>query len=173
MTGNLLPIPEEQILPRLLATTVLGVPETARERSLLAARQHHRTRIPMLPERIQECRSKPEIPGHKLAGILRPVHPREIEYKIRLGAPRVQFHRRTIDIVFEHFFDTASVMPDLIGHLEPIVPRLPVPDIFQLRAQVPAHETLRAGHQNLHITKISKISCFVLSFSLRNSGLPI
>ena len=120
---------EEQILPRLLAAAVLGVPETARQRSLLARRQHHRARIPMLPQRIQQGRCEPEIPAHELSRILRPVHPREVEHEVRLRAPAVQLLRRGIEVVLEHLVN---------GHA--IVPGLSVPDILQLRAEVLAHE---------------------------------
>ena len=37
LCAGLLPVPKEQVLPRLLAPAVLGVAETARQRSLLGA----------------------------------------------------------------------------------------------------------------------------------------
>ena len=76
LCARILSIPQEQILPRLLRTPILGVPEPARQRSLLARREHHRAGVSMLPQRIQQGRCKPEIPFHKLRSILRPVHPR-------------------------------------------------------------------------------------------------
>ena len=149
-------IVEEQLLPRLLAAAVLRVPEPARERRLLARAQHHRARVPMGPERIQQGRREPEVPRHELGGILRPVHPREIEHEIRFRAPRIQLRRRTVDVVLKHLVDGQFIVISTkrSAWRNLIVPRLPVPDILQLRAQVPTHETLRARHQDFHSTKI-------------------
>ena len=97
----------------------------------------------MLLEGLEKRASKPEIPLHELGGILRPVHPREIEHEIRLRAPRIQLRRRRVNVVFEHLVN---------GHA--IIPRLPVPDILQLRTKVLTDKPLRARNKNLHYLTI-------------------
>ena len=137
--ARVLAVLEEQVLPGFLAAAVLGIPETPRQRRLLAARQHHRANVLMLPEGVQECRCKSEVPAHELAGILRPVHPREIEHEVRLRAPTIQFLGRGIEVVFIYFRDGNTVIAGFA-----------VPDVFQLSAEVSAYEAFSAGDKYLH-----------------------
>ena len=109
LRAGVLAVLEEQVLASLLAAAVLGVSEAARQRRLLRARQHHRAGVPMLLERIQQGRCEPEIPRHELSRILRPVHPCEVEDKVRLRAPTVQFLGRGIEVVFIYLRDGDAV----------------------------------------------------------------
>ena len=147
-----LPVFQEQILPRLLAAAVLGVPEPARQRRLLGGRKHHRAGVVMLPERLQECRCKPEIPAHELLHILRPVHPRQIEHKIRLRTPLIQLCRGRVEVVFIYVRN---------GHA--VVAGFAVADVFKLCAEVLSDEALCACHKYLHFT--------IIVISLSHSGL--
>ncbi len=133
-------IVEEQLLPRLLAAAVLRVPETACERRLLAAGEHHRADVVVLLERVEKRAGESEIAFHELRSILRPVHPREIEHEVRLRAPTVQFLGRGIKVVFIHLRDGNA-----------IVAGLSVFDVFELSAKVSAYEAFGAGDKYLHI----------------------
>ena len=85
-------------------------------------------------EGIQQGRCEPEIPLHELGRILGPIHPREVEHKVRLGAPAVQLLGRGIEVIFIYFRDGDTV-----------VARLSVLNVFQLRTKVSAYEAFSAG----------------------------
>ena len=97
-------------------------------------------------EGIQQRRRETEIPAHELADLLRAVHTREVEHKVRLRTPRIQLLRRGIEVIFKDF-----------RHGNAVVPRLPVPNVLQLCAQVLTYEPLRAGDQYLHGTDTTAI----------------
>ena len=97
----------------------------------------------MLLERIQQGRCEPEIPAHKLAGILRSVHPCEVEHEVRLRTPEVQFLGRGIEIVLVNFRDGDAVVAGFA-----------VLDILQLCAEVSAYEAFGSGNKYLHKTVV-------------------
>ena len=134
---------QEKFLAGQFASAILGIAEPTRQTGLLATSEHHRASVIVLFERLEKGTGKTKVAPHELRGILRPVYAREIEHKVGLGAPLIQLCRARVDVVLEHLVD---------GHA--IIPRLPVPDILQLRTQVPSHETLGAGHKYSHIAKI-------------------
>jgi len=137
--ARLAAIIEEQILARLFAAAIFGVAEAARETGLLGAREHHRALVPVLFERIEKRRGEAEIARHKLFLVLRPVHARKVEYEVRLLAPGVELLRRGIEVIFIHIRN---------GHA--VIAGFAVLDVVELCAEVPSHETLGAGNQNLH-----------------------
>lgn len=118
-------------------------------------RQHHRVGIPVLPECLEQCRCKPEISLHKLLHILRSIHPSKVEHEVRLSAPSVEFRESGVEVVFKYPFDTPPVMPDLIGHLKSIVPRLPVPDIFRLSTKVFTYKSFGSCYKYVHFLYMS------------------
>ena len=151
-----LPILQEQVLPRLLASAVLGIPEPARQRRLLAAGQHHRAGVLVLTEGIQECRCKPEIPAHELLHILRPIHPRQVEHKVRLRAPLIELSGGRVEVVFIYVRDGYAV-----------VASFSVADVFKLCAEVLAYETLGTGDKYLHYSLGYSSSRQMLCFCVR------
>ena len=101
----------------------------------------------MLLECIQQGRCEPEVPAHELAGILRPVHAREVEHEVRLRAPAVQFFGRGIKVVFIYFRDGDAV-----------VACLAVADILKLCAEVSAYEAFGAGDEYSHVIVNSQLA---------------
>lgn len=155
LRAGVLAVFEEEVLPRLLAAAVFGIPEPTRQRRLLARAQHHRASVVMLLERLQQCRCKPEIPAHELLDILRPVHPRQVEHEVRLRAPLVELCRGGIEVVFIYVRDGNAVVAGFA-----------VADVFKLCAEVLSDETLSAGNKYLHISYMA-----IILFSLSKTAL--
>ena len=138
--ARILAIFEEEILPRLFGSAVLGIAESAGEAGLLATGEHHRTCVAVLFQSVNERGCKAEIPGHELILVLRAVHPCQVKDEIAVAAPDIQLLGSRIQVILKYLIHS---------HIA-IATRLAVTDIFQLRAQVFPHEALGAGNQYLH-----------------------
>ena len=101
----LLAILKEQVLPSLLAATILAVSETTRQTCLLRAGKHHRTTVAVLLQGVQQRTGKAEVALHKLLLVLWAIHSGEIEHEIRLRTEFVQKIRIGINIIFVDFLD--------------------------------------------------------------------
>ena len=139
LRASFLAVLEEQVLAGLLAAAILGVPEAARQRRLLGARQHDRAGVPMGLEGIQQGRCEPEIPLHELSGVLGPIHSCEVEHKVRFGAPAIQFLGRGVEVVFIYFRDGNAVVAGPT-----------VTDVFKLCAEVSSYEAFGASNKYYH-----------------------
>ena len=93
----------------------------------------------MLLESVQKDGCEPEVTGHELAGIFRPVYPCEVKNEVRLITPAVQFFWSGIKVVFKDFCDGDTVVTGLA-----------ITDVLQLCAEVPAYETLGASDKYSH-----------------------
>lgn len=100
----------------------------------------------MFLERVEQGTREPEVPAHELAGVLRPVHPREVEHEVCLRTPTVQFLWRGIKVVFIHLRDGDA-----------IVAGLSVFDVLQLHAEVSAYEAFGAGNEYSHTVTINHL----------------
>lgn len=135
---------EEQPLSRQLGLAVGGAGVTALEARLGGAREHDRAAVPMALQEAQQLRGEPEVAGHELRGVLGPVHAREVEDGVGLGA------------------EARELLPGRVGvalvdgqRQEPRVPLaavLPVADGLERLDQVPADEPLGAGDEDPHAT---------------------
>ena len=139
--SGLLAVAEHQFLAGLLAHAVLRFAEAAGEGGLDGTGNHHRAGVAVLLESVQKHGRESEIPIHELPGVLRAVDAGEVEHEVALAAPPVQLLRGGVDVVLE----------DLLYRQVPAAPRLAVPYVLKLCAEVPSHETLRARHENLHL----------------------
>ena len=110
------------------------------ERRLDRRRHHHRTTVPVPFQRLQKRRGETEIPRHELHRILRAVHPRQIEHEVRIAAPHLQLLRTTVHVILIDILDGHPFIP----------PRLPVTDVPQLGAKVPANEPFSPRNQYPH-----------------------
>ena len=99
----LLSVLKEEVLPCFLASSVLAVAETACERSLSAAGEHHRGLVPVFLEGVKKGAGKTEVALHKVLRVLRTVYTGEIKYEVTFLTPLVKFFRSRIDIVLEDF----------------------------------------------------------------------
>ena len=97
---RLLTVLPEQFLARQLALPVLAAGIAPFKARLNTAGEHDRRFIPVLLQRIQKKRPESKVALHELFRIFRPVHPGEIEHKIRITAVCIQLLRRGINIVF-------------------------------------------------------------------------
>ena len=139
-----LAVAEEQVLARLLAAPVLAVAKAAGQRGLLTRAEHHRAGVVVPAERVQQRRGEAEIALHELGSVLWPVHAREVEHEVCLGAPAVQFLGRGLEVVFIYFRDGDAVVAGFA-----------VADVLQLCAEVSANEAFGAGYKYLHSAKLA------------------
>ena len=136
----LLSILQEKVLPCFLASAVLTVAETACERGLSAAGEHHRGLVAVLFEGVKKGTGKSEVAFHKLLRIFRTVDSRKIEHEIALGTPLLELLRGAVKVIFE----------DLIYCEISVALGLACPDIIELGAKVLSYETLGSGYKYLH-----------------------
>ena len=136
----LLSILQEKVLPCFLASSVLTVAESACERGLSAAGEHHRGLVAVLLEGVKKGTGKSEVAFHKLLRIFRTVDSRKIEHEIALGAPLLELLRGAVKVIFEDLiYCEISVAFGLAG-----------PDVIKLGAEVLSYETLGTGYKYLH-----------------------
>ena len=89
---------------------------------------------------IEQRRSKAEVTFHKLRRVLRTIYAREIEDEVCVPAVRIEFCRRTLQIVFIK----CNVFAD------GIVLGLAVTDITQLGKKVLSYEARGSRNQYVH-----------------------
>ena len=131
---------EEQVLARFLAPPVLAVSEAAREGGLDRGGQHHGAGVPVLSECVEEGGREAAVALHELPVVLRAVHAREVEHEVAVAAPCIQLLRGRVEVVFIYFADFEIT----------VAPSLALPDIVELRAEVPADESPCAGDKYFH-----------------------
>ena len=127
-------IVKEQIFPRQLAGSVIRLPVPADEGGLDGAGQHDRAGVAVAAQRVQQGGGKSEIALHELAGLLRPVDPRQIEHKIRLLTPGIQQGRVGVQIVRKDLLDGQTAGAVFAGL-----------DGAQIFAQIAPHKAPGAG----------------------------
>lgn len=113
LRSGFLPIIQKQILPRFLAASVFGVPESSAERSLLRRGQHHRAGVAVFLQGIEKGGSEAEVPFHVLGILLGAVDSGEVEDEVRFLAVSFQFFRKGVDVVLEDFVNRDAVVPGL------------------------------------------------------------
>ena len=131
---------EEQVLARLLAPPVLAVSEAAREGGLDRGGQHHGAGVAVLSECVEEGGREAVVALHEFHVVLRAVHAREVEHEVAVAAPCIQLLRGRVEVVFIYFADFEIT----------VAPSLALPDIVELRAEVPADESPCAGDKYFH-----------------------
>ena len=136
----LLSILQEKVLPCFLASSVLTVAETACERGLSAAGEHHRGLVAVLLEGVKKGAGKTKVAFHKLLRIFRTIDSCKIEHEIALGAPLLELFRSAVKVVLE----------DLIYCEISVALGLAAPDVIELGAKVLPYETLGSGYKYLH-----------------------
>ena len=139
---------EEQVLARLLAPPVLAVSEAAREGGLDRGGQHHGAGVPVLSECVEEGGREAAVALHELPVVLRAVHAREVEHEVAVAAPCIQLLRSRVEVVFIYFADFEIT----------VAPGLALPDVVELRAEVPADESPCAGDKYFHICALILLS---------------
>ena len=97
--SGLLGIAEEQVLPCLLGLAVVPIGIAADEGGLNGGGQHDRAGIMVFFQGVQQGGSEAEVSFHELPGVLRPVHSRQVEDKIRILAALFQKLCRRILVV--------------------------------------------------------------------------
>ena len=148
---------EEQVLARLLAPPVLAVSEAARERGLDRGGQHHGAGVAVLSECVEEGGREAAVALHELHVVLRAVHAREVEHEVAVAAPCIQLLRGRVEVVFIYFADFEIT----------VAPGLALPDIVELRAEVPADESPCAGDKYFHYLCSD---CVICGSRTRESG---
>ena len=139
---------EEQVLARLLAPPVLAVSEAAREGGLDRGGQHHGAGVPVLFECVEEGGREAVVALHEFPVVLRAVHAREVEHEVAVAAPCIQLLRSRVEVVFIYFADFEIT----------VAPGLALPDVVELRAEVPADESPCAGDKYFHICALILLS---------------
>ena len=136
----LLSVLQEEVLPCFLAPSVLTVAETAGQRGLGTAGEHHRGFVAVLLQGVKQGAGKAEVAFHKVLWVLRTVDSGKVKDKVAFGTPLVQLRRGAVEVVLE----------DLIDYQITVTAGLAAFDVIELGAKVPAHKTLGACYQNLH-----------------------
>ena len=139
---------EEHVLARLLAPPVLAVSEAAREGGLDRGGQHHGAGVPVLSECVEEGGREAAVALHELPVVLRAVHAREVEHEVAVAAPCIQLLMSRVEVVFIYFADFEIT----------VAPGLALPDVVELRAEVPADESPCAGDKYFHICALILLS---------------
>ena len=145
---------EEQVLASLLAPPVLAVSEAAREGGLDRGGQHHGAGVPVLSECVEEGGREAAVALHELPVVLRAVHAREVEHEVAVAAPYIQLLRSRVEVVFIYFADFEIT----------VAPGLALPDVVELRAEVPADESPRAGDKYFHYLCSDFVICVCRGF---------
>ena len=143
---------QEQVFPCFLRAAVLTIAEASSQRSLLRRRQHHRASVPILLQRIQQRRSKAEVPFHKLRSLLRSVHTRKVKHEVTFLTPLIQQCRISINVILIHLFYPLAPLAIRrgVGGEVWTRPVLPLFDIIKVSAKVPTHEPFCTSHQYFH-----------------------
>ena len=137
---------KEQFFARLFTAAVLAVAETARQRRLDAAAEHHRTQILVAFERFQKVARKAEIARHELAVVLGAVYASQVEHEVRMHASIIQLGQNRVDIVFINFTYNEVAAGAVLA----------VADVLERRNQVAPHKTFCTSNENIHKITILK-----------------
>ena len=105
LRARFLRIVEEELFPGLLAASILAISESPGEGRLDRGREHDRSLVAMLLEKIEQLGSEPEVPLHEILGVLRSIYAREIEDEVRLLAIRVELLGGGVEIILVNLFD--------------------------------------------------------------------
>ena len=105
LSSRFLRIVEEELFPGLLAASILAISESPGEGRLDRGREHDRSLVAMLLEKIEQLGSEPEVPLHEILGVLRSIYAREIEDEVRLLAIRVELLGGGAEIILVNFLD--------------------------------------------------------------------
>ena len=140
LSSGFLGIAEEQVLPCLLGLAVVPARVAADEGGLNGGREHHRAGIMVFFQGVQQGGSEAEVSFHELPGVLRPVHSRQVEDKIRIPAALFQKLCRRILVV--------EVKP-VNGKIGSGSVRA-VLQAVQSRSEIFPHESGGTSNQNVH-----------------------
>lgn len=116
---------EEQLFACELRFAVIRLAVTADQSRLNGRGQHNGRFVIVLFQCFEQLRAKTKVALHELRVILRTVHAREVEYKVRLLAILIELHLSAVNIVFIDFVDFQCRSGAVF----------PVTNVFQIRNQ--------------------------------------
>ena len=119
---------------RLLAAAILAIAKAAGEGGLLAAGEHHWTGVVMLLKGVQQGTGKAKVALHELLLVLRTVHTRQVEYKVRILTPLIQLFWSRIQVILKDSLYLEGRETTVLSFLH----------IAQIRAEIPPHKPFRA-----------------------------
>ncbi len=133
-------VAEEELLAGELAFAVVAAGVAPDERGLYRRRKHHRARVAVLLEGVEQRRGEAEVALHELAVVLGAVHPGEVEDEVGLAAVAVELLGRRVEVVLEDLF-----------YCDGTVFGFPVLYVVEPCAEVAANEALGARYEYFHI----------------------
>ena len=135
-------VSEEQLLPRQLRAAIFAVAEAPGQRRLNGGREHDGRGISVPFQAVQQLGGQVHVACLEVLYPFRPVHPRQVEHKVRFGAVVLQLRWCGAVGILENFVDMDAGAGAVLA----------VPDGFQVVAEGRAHHALGAGDENVHVT---------------------
>ena len=129
-------IGEKQILSSFLGSAIFRIPKASCQGGLDGGRQHNRGLVIILLQGVQKRTGKAEISLHKIFGILRTVHTRQVEHEVRRLAVSFQLFWGGVHVILINVPDLDSGAGTVFVFFY----------IFQIGYKGSSHHALGAGY---------------------------